>query len=570
MTEPDNKTGDTSNEVTETGPARARTRRTPWRGWLMAIPLAALILVAYLFIRTWILTGPTITVTFPRSEGIGPQGTAVKYKGVEVGSVTAVTFIADLKRIKVTLDMHSSVADWINSGTRFWIVQPKLVSGDVSQLLSGAYIAMSPGQGKPQDHFQGTLEPPPLPPPDQRGTVVILTAPDKGGLSHGSKVLYRGLNAGRVLGTRYDAKADDVRIKLFVKSPFDQHLSGETRFWRAGGLDITKKNSGIEIEKPSITSLLQGGVAFADMKPTPGRRDSANDDQSDPVYTLYDNKSSAQGELTGPSAAFALVPPHSSLHGLTSGAPVTLQGVKVGRVTGSHLHYSLDHHDIETSATIALYAEPLGITGHGDSSKPASKARITAAIGDLVKHGMRARVASGGLILGGEKVVLDMSGGHGEKSLDRSSKPPRIPMAASSGGISEIASELGEIASKINAVPIEDIGRNLQQTTANARKLTGSPEIRQALANLNHSMANLEEITARTNREIGPTLKSLRGAADAAEAAARQIDQVAGGYGAQAGFAELVDELIRTARSIRVLADYLQQNPDALLWGKNH
>lgn len=567
MTNRENETADSSNQMEETGTAQARARRTPWRGWLMAVPLAAAILVAYLVIRTWVFTGPTITVTFPRSGGITAKGTPVKYKGMKVGSVSDIEFIDALSRVKVTLEMHGSVKDALNSGTRFWLVQPSLTSGNIAALLSGPHIGMRPGSGgKTKHHFQGTLKPPALPPAKGQGSVVTLTAAKTNGLGHGASVMYRGLKAGKVLGANYDDKTDSVRIKAFIKQPYDKHLTGRTRFWRTGGIGIARKSSGIDIKTPNITNLLHGGVAFAELQPKPAS-DSSNS-KSGHTYKLYGSHGSARHALAGPNASFSLVP-QDSLHGLTEGAPVLFQHIKVGRVIHTRVRYNPEDHGMDGSAVISLYARPFGIAKQGKTATTAARKQLEAVVADLVQHGLRARLTSGGLILGGEQVVLDMTGRSGAKHLDRSSQSPRIPVVASSGSIADAVSKLNQIASKINAIPIQQISRNVQQTSANIRSLSGSPKIRKSLTNLEKSLANVRTVTAQARDNIGPTLQALENAADAADSAAQQINQSMGGRGSQAGLSQMVDELTRTSRSIRTLTSYLQRHPEALLRGRS-
>ena len=107
-------------------------------------------------------------------------------------------------------------------------------------------------------------------------------------------------------------------------------------------------------------------------------------------------------------------------------------------------------------------------------------------------------------------------------------------------------------------------------------KLVASPELQQSAVQLNRSLDSLQSLLANVEREVGPLTAGLRRTTTTANdvlrdagAAFRSADSLVG-ENAQLRFdlAELLAELTEMARSIRVLADYLEQNPDALLRGK--
>ncbi|MEO1271460.1 MAG: hypothetical protein AAFX99_25485, partial [Myxococcota bacterium] len=71
------------------------------------------------------------------------------------------------------------------------------------------------------------------------------------------------------------------------------------------------------------------------------------------------------------------------------------------------------------------------------------------------------------------------------------------------------------------------------------------------------------------NEDVGPLVQSLRQTSDATQSAVGAIQASIGeGSIAQHNLLELLDELTRTARSFRTLADTLEQNPESLIRGK--
>ncbi|WP_111747517.1 PqiB family protein [Salinisphaera orenii] len=559
-------------EGAETGPATARIRRTPWRGWLMAVPLAAMILVAYLVVRTWVFAGPTVTVTFPHSAGISAPGTVVKYKGMRVGHVTSVDLVDDLRKVQATLQLRGSVADAVNDGTKFWIVSPSLLNGDIQSLVSGPYIAMRPGKGANREHFKGRLHPPRR--PDQvSGRIVTLTTADKGLLGRGSLVLYHGIQAGRILTTDYDANKDRVEIRALIKHPFAKKLTDSSRFWRAGGFNIGTGSGAVNIKTPRPQALVSGAIAFGNVAQSqPQNGHTGGDKKTADRYPLYDGQTAARSALAGPHRRFSLTPTNG-LDGISTGAPVTLEGQKIGRVSAVRMRYDPSSKRIQTGLDVTIYARALGIGGQTSNNEQATAknnatARLVNALSQLVSNGLRAKISANIPVVGGKHIELAMVGQKDAQGLDHTQDPPAIPMVAG-GGIGDIMDKIGDIASKLDAVPIARIGQNVAKTTENAQQIASSPQIRQALSNLNHSLANVEDVTANANGQIKPTLESLREAAAEADNTLRQIKQVTGGPASnQANVQQLVGEVTRASRSIRALTSYLQQHPDALLRGR--
>ena len=116
---------------------------------------------------------------------------------------------------------------------------------------------------------------------------------------------------------------------------------------------------------------------------------------------------------------------------------------------------------------------------------------------------------------------------------------------------------------------IDDIARNLQSTTSRVDQLVHDPALSDSIQRVNRSLADIEKITATTKDNIGPVIQSLRNAAAAAEGAAGRANQLLATAPQQNyDLGALIKELTRAAESIRALADYLTENPDALLKGR--
>jgi paraquat-inducible protein B len=142
------------------------------------------------------------------------------------------------------------------------------------------------------------------------------------------------------------------------------------------------------------------------------------------------------------------------------------------------------------------------------------------------------------------------------------SDPPIIPAASSTGGVEGLLA-------RINNLPIEEIAGHLRNTAARIDAMVSDPALSQSVQRVNRSLADIEKVAAVTRENIGPIIQSLRDAATAAQSAAGRAEQVMGSASRQNyDLGSLIKELTRAADSVRALAEYLTENPDALLKGR--
>src|SRR5471030_3039269 len=120
--------------------------------WLA--PIVAAVIAGWLGWKTLIERGPTITITFESAEGIEAGRTRITHKNVALGLVESVGFSDDLSHVLVRARMNRTAAAHLTTGTRFWVVRPRLSVAGVSglnTLVSGAYIEMEPGPAGQDD-----------------------------------------------------------------------------------------------------------------------------------------------------------------------------------------------------------------------------------------------------------------------------------------------------------------------------------------------------------------------------------------------------------------------------------
>ena len=116
---------------------------------------------------------------------------------MSIGKVTSLTLDKSDKQrgVIATLEMNKDIEPQLRTGTRFWLVKPSVSLAGITgleTLVSGNYIAFSPGTGEPAYDFQALAQAPPLS-DEQPGLHLTLKAERLGSLNRDSPVFFLSL-----------------------------------------------------------------------------------------------------------------------------------------------------------------------------------------------------------------------------------------------------------------------------------------------------------------------------------------------------------------------------------------
>ncbi len=244
--------------------ALVRARALPSIVWL--IPLVAAFVGLYLAYWAWTQTGPTITIRFESAEGLEAGRTMLKYKEVKVGQVEAVRLDEDLSHVVVTASVVSDLEDYLTEQTRFWVVRAQVSAGGVTRSRYGLLGGVHRRRSVERRRRRAPVRRPREAARRHLGQAGALLPPARRGArqrrASARRSTFRWLQVGRVAGYELSPSGDSVDVQVFVETPHDARVRSTTRFWNASGLDATIRADGLEIDTPSLASLLIGGVAF--------------------------------------------------------------------------------------------------------------------------------------------------------------------------------------------------------------------------------------------------------------------------------------------------------------------
>ena len=527
--------------------AAPRRRWAPQVIWV--IPIVAVLAGAWLAVKTVLERGPTITISFRSGEGLEAGKTKIKYRDVDIGLVKAIALAPDRTRVVATAELVREADDLLLEDTRFWAVRPRITAGGVSglgTLLSGPYIALDPGNKEVRRREFVALDTPPAVSHEDPGREFVLRADELGSHDVGVPVYFRRLQVGEVVGYQLDPDGKGVSIRIFVRAPYDQYVTANTRFWNASGIDLSLDAAGIRLRTESLVSVLIGGIAFQ----TPPDAGVAPPADAKAVFQLFGMREAALKRPDLEVEHFVLVF-RQSVRGLAVGAPVEFRGVNIGEVVRIGVEFDLQAFNFVQPVEIHLYPERLRMRSR--AAGPALLAPRTAEerikrAQLFVEKGFRGQVRTGSLLTGQSYVALDFFPAAPKVKLDLTKQPLEIPTVP--GQFEELEATVASILRKLDAVQYEKIDADLSQMMATLDQT------------LKHADALVKRLDTESVPELNRALEAGRRALAGAESALATDSPL------QADLRATLREISRAAASIRALADYLERQPQSLIRGK--
>jgi paraquat-inducible protein B len=267
-----------------------------------------------------------------------------------------------------------------------------------------------------------------------------------------------------------------------------------------------------------------------------------------------------------------------SISGLGEGAPVNFRGVKVGAVR--RIEIQLDARDLSVSIPVYIELENRRIREAGGTIPQGE------IIPELIKRGLRAQLQLQSLVTGQLYVQLDF-----HPNREASYQHPDGPYAE----MPTIPSSMQEFTETIESLSIQDLVGDAQRVLAGINAVVNSKDVTEILSGVNRlvNSTDLQKLIDRADDavvDLQTLLQSINGQVDSmsssvestlaeirqtlngvqeALSAAQQTLSIAGEDSpVRYELEQALGELSSAARSIRVLAEYLERNPDALLRGK--
>jgi paraquat-inducible protein B len=282
------------------------------------------------------------------------------------------------------------------------------------------------------------------------------------------------------------------------------------------------------VQTQSLLSVLIGGIAFE--SPASGAVQPAA--EANTLFILFSDRAEAFRPAARSPQTYRLIF-KDSVRGLTPGAPVEFRGIPIGEVADIRAQIDLKTFEFSVPVTIRLDPQRLGvkvIEGMSGADLERMRKRL---IDAMVAHGVRAQLRTGNLLTGAVFVALDFFPGAPPATVDWSQTPVELPTIP--GQLQVMETKVTDIINKLDKMPLQQIGDEL--TTA---------------------IAELDQTLVAARGTLVSARGTLTNTASLTEPNSAQLQQMN----------STLQEVSRAARSLRVLADYLERHPEALLRGK--
>ena len=494
------------------------------------IPVLAALVGIWIAVTRILSEGPKITIVLQSAEGLEAGKTKIRYNGVDIGTITAIRLSDDHQHVVTTAQMAPKTNDFLVADSSFWVVRPRISGANVTglgTLISGAYVGVEIGRSKEQKRAFIALETPPVIAGQLPGRLFVLKTTTLGSLDTGTPIYFRRFQVGEVVSYDLDKDGKSITVKVFVRAPYDQYVNPSTRFWHASGVDISLSAGGLKVQTQSVLSILIGGIAFE----TPATAPVVPPAEPSAIFTLFDSRTQAFEPAAENPQTYQLIF-NESVRGLAPGAPVEFRGIQIGEVADVRAQIDLKTFAFAIPVTINLDPRRLGVNVLGGPGLSLNTVRRKL-IDSLVAHGVRAQLRTGNLLTGALYVAFDFAPNAPPATVDWSQNPVRLPTIP--GQLEATEATVEEIIKKIDKLPLNEIGNNLRKVTADLDLTLISA--RGTLTTAQGTLDNTNHLTGPNSAQILQLESTLREVSDA-------------------------------ARSVRVLADYLERHPEAILRGK--
>jgi len=264
-----------------------------------------------------------------------------------------------------------------------------------------------------------------------------------------------------------------------------------------------------------------------------------------------------------------------SIKGLSVGAPVLFQGVQVGSVTSIVIQADLVTLKAQIPVLIEIKPDRWQVrAGERNPRKIATK---------LIEKGLRAQLVMQSFITGQLMIELDFYPGsavcYAPAQFDKDYKDYIvIPTCASSA--EKLAKALGEL-------DLKGLEKHLESTLAGIDRFVNNPDLTASIRALQDTLQDASKLLTRVDRQVDPLADGVKKTVKDFGKLANNVDSRVGGVAtglnntmstAKGVLSEdsplMVDlentlqEISAMSRSIRHLANYLEQHPEALIRGK--
>lgn len=253
-------------------------------------------------------------------------------------------------------------------------------------------------------------------------------------------------------------------------------------------------------------------------------------------------------------------------NGLKIGAPVKLKGIEVGTVKTISL---ITDEQADFFVETFVEVDPALIKGNEKLAVGDSEA---AAIERLIEFGFRARLEVQSLLVGNLYIKLDYFPNTEIVMSGLENDCPEIPSIMTSQ--KELQNALKGVLDGIKDLRMDELTTALLVVITDVDSLLRDMNLGEATGEFQAAASDLRDLLENIDSRVAPLTENIEQMTGTAAAAVAQVDSLMSSLNESTAYdrRELyaaIRELTYSARALRTLADYLERNPDAVIFGKD-
>lgn len=273
--------------------------------------------------------------------------------------------------------------------------------------------------------------------------------------------------------------------------------------------------------------------------------------------------------------------------GLQVGAPVTFRGVRIGTVTDIRIRYDTDNREFSIPVIVQLERGKALVEGKSGEES----------LDQLIERGLRAQLKVLSFVTGQVVVDLDIDPRTPPRLVGGFRNYAEIPTKRSS--IAEIRATISDLIAEVRKLPVDklveqitnvsdrmgtlllhvdalvsDLTTHVNASLADVPALIG--DTRKMVADIDLAAREITNLTRTAGADVPQisqgalqAVKQLSETLQQAEASLTTVDKTLGERSPlQFQMSQALTEITAAASALRVLVEYLQENPGALVSGK--
>lgn len=258
-----------------------------------------------------------------------------------------------------------------------------------------------------------------------------------------------------------------------------------------------------------------------------------------------------------------------SVNGLQVGSAVKFRGVPIGSV--SQIHLLLDPEASTPAIPVVIYIDEERVS---DKAGREIELADPTVLGRMIEDGLRARLESQSLVTGLFFVELDYRPGTPVTLFPNETVYRQIPTLPST--LQEFNRTASRVLEELSRVDFEALIGSVTSTVQGIDRTVNSPQIDEALVNVNQTLVQLRELTADVSQNVAPIADDVRTITITISSALLRVEHTLESLqGMIDPDSPLTYDLQRSlerlggaADAIRNFVDYLDRNPSALIRGR--